>query len=76
MIVRVILFALLIYFLYRFIFHFLIPVSKVTREMKSKMNEFQNRMQQQGFQTQPQQPAKETAPPKKAGDYIDFEEVK
>lgn len=75
--IRVILFALLIYFLYRFIFHFLIPVSKVTREMKGKMKEFQNRMQQQqGFQTQPQRPAKETTSPKKAGDYIDFEEVK
>jgi Sec-independent protein translocase protein TatA len=73
--IRVILFALLIYFLYRFIFHFLVPVSKAAREMKNKMNEFQNRMQQQqGFSTRPE-PAKEAAPQKKAGDYIDFEEV-
>jgi Sec-independent protein translocase protein TatA len=64
----------LIYFLYRFIVNFLIPVGRTTREIKRKMNEFQNRMQeQQGFGPQ-QQPETEKKPAK-AGDYIDFEEV-
>ncbi len=73
--IRVLLIALLLYFLYRFVFHFLIPVSKAAREMKNKMNEFQNRMQQQqGFPQKPE-PVKES-PQQKEGDYIDFEEVK
>lgn len=72
---RVLLIALLIYFLYRFIFNFLIPVGRATREMKQKMNEFQSRMQQQqGFGPTPE-PVKES-PKKKNDDYIDFEEVK
>lgn len=73
--IRVLVIALLLYFLYRFIFHFLIPVSKTAREMKKKMNEFQSRMQQQqGFTPRPE-PVKES-PQQKKDDYIDFEEVK
>lgn len=80
MITRVLLIALLLYFLYQFIFRFLIPVSRAAREMKSKMNEFQTQMQQQqGFGPQQQQrpePIKQTTPEPKGGDYIEFEEVK
>ena len=45
--------------------------------MRSKMTEFQNRMQEQqhGFATQRPEPVKES-PKAKEGDYIDFEEVK
>lgn len=47
--------------------------------MKSKMNEFQTQMQQQqGVGTQQQRPetVKQNTPESKAGDYIEFEEVK
>ena len=77
--IRVLVIALLLYFLYQFIFRFLIPVSRAAREMKSKMNEFQTQMQQQGFGPQQQQrpePAKQNTPQPKGGDYIEFEEVK
>lgn len=78
--IRVLVIALLLYFLYQFIFRFLIPVSRAAREMKSKMNEFQTQMQQQqGFGPQQQQrpePVKQTTPEPKGGDYIEFEEVK
>lgn len=47
--------------------------------MKSKMNEFQARMQEQQQQqaaAQRPEPVKEPAATKKEGDYIEFEEVK
>lgn len=73
--IRVLVIALLLYFLYRFIFHFIIPLSRTTRDMKKKMNEFQSRMhQQQGFAQRPE-PVKES-PKQRKDDYIDFEEVK
>jgi hypothetical protein len=76
--IRVLIIALLLYFLYQFIFRFLIPVSRAAREMKSKMNEFQTQMQeQQGFSSEQRPgPAKQTTPQPKGGDYIEFEEVK
>jgi Sec-independent protein translocase protein TatA len=73
---RILLIGLGIYLLYRFVFHFIVPVSRAAGTMKKRMNEFQQQMNQraQEFQqkTQPQQP--QTAP--KSGDYIEFEEVK
>ena len=74
--IRVLIIALLLYFLYQFVFRFLIPVSRAAREMKSKMAEFQSNMQQQqGFGPKPE-PAKQNSPQPKGGDYIEFEEVK
>ena len=74
---RYIFLALTLYFLYRFVFHFLIPVLRVSSKMKQQVRDFQDRMQQQ--QQQPDaygQQAREESSPKKEGDYIDFEEVK
>ena len=74
---RILLIGLGLYLLYRFVFHFLLPVSRVAGDMKKRMNEFQQQMNEkaQEFQRQttPQQPA-QAAP--KNGDYIEFEEVK
>ena len=72
--IRFLLIALGIYFLYRFVFHFLVPVSKAAGEMKSKIKEFQQQMNAKEFATQPQ--ATKTEPKTKAEDYIEFEEVK
>lgn len=76
--IRVLVIALLLYFLYQFIFRFLLPVSRAAREMKSKMNGFQTHMQQQqGFGTQQQpEPGKQNTTKPKGGDYIEFEELK
>lgn len=76
--------ALAIYFLYRFIFNFIIPLYKVSKQMKGQMREFQSRMnpngqpfQEPGYQ---QQQAQQNTAGKSAssteGEYIDFEEVK
>jgi uncharacterized protein YybS (DUF2232 family) len=81
---RVILWILLAYFVYKFVFNFLLPIFKVSRQMKKQVREFQNHMHQaqDQFQQQPQQQASATqqrqaTPSKgKSSDYIDFEEVK
>lgn len=75
MTLRIIIIGLVLYFAYRFIFHFLIPVSKAAANMKQKINKFQNQVheQQNSFKnTQKTEPR----PQSKAGDYIDYEEVK
>lgn len=74
---RVLLFALLLYLLYRFVFNFLIPVLRTTRRVRRQMQEMQQQMhgyqQQQAYSKGPDVAQK---PAGRSGDYIDFEEVK
>jgi hypothetical protein len=77
--IRVLLFAIFAYFLYRFVFDFIIPIYKTTKhvkkgfkDMNKKMNE--QRDQQNGFQQNPSSNGSTKKQP--AGDYIDFEEIK
>lgn len=74
MILRILVIAIVLYFLFRFVFNFVLPVAKATRQMKNKMNEFNNRMQEQQNTSPPQTNTGKTTNPK-GGDYIDFEEV-
>lgn len=74
MILRILVIAIVLYFLFRFVFNFVLPVAKATRQMKNKMNEFNNRMQEQQNPSPPQTNTGKTTTPK-GGDYIDFEEV-
>lgn len=76
---KLILWGLFIYLLYKFIFGFVIPVSRATKDIKSKIREAQanqQRFQQEQNRTsrQEQFPKKETPPPD--AEYIDYEEVK
>ena len=79
---RFVLYLILAYILYQFIFKLVIPVYMTTRKIKKGFRDMQDRMQQQsageqkgpGFNGQSKSSA--TAPKPKAGDYIDFEEVK
>jgi hypothetical protein len=80
---RFIAYALLAYFLYRFIVNFVWPVFKVGRQMRKQVREFQRHAQQQSENysknnaaPQPEAGPSPNAPKAKAGDYIDFEEVK
>jgi hypothetical protein len=72
-------YAFLIYLAYRFIFHFIIPVYKTTRQVKKQFREMNSRMEdyvnQQRANQQPASPQPEVKK-EQAGDYIDFEEVK
>jgi len=76
---RVILYALLIWFLYNLVFRFVIPVYRTTRQIKKKFSEMHDRVQeeqqrQQGF-NQPSAAQGSSAAPG-SEDYIDFEEIK
>ncbi|MEO7210713.1 MAG: DUF4834 family protein [Chitinophagaceae bacterium] len=70
------------YFLYKFIFNFLLPVSKSASQIKDNMREMQRQQEENMRGGQPanastQSNFQEEKPlPEKEGDYIDFEEVK
>ena len=74
---KILFFAFLLYLLYRLVFHFILPIYRTTRQVKKSFREMNERMhrQNQGFQ---QQSTPSPAPGKenKAGEYIDFEEMK
>jgi hypothetical protein len=74
----------IIYILYKFIFDFIIPVYRTSKQMKGKMQEMQTRMRQQQeefnrnaqAQSRPQSQSTQSSPAAKGGEYIDYEEVK
>lgn len=74
---KYILLGFTIYFAYRFLFDFLIPVVRTTRQVKKQFDAV--REQQQGFQQQTGQ--KKTEPTKAqsvkttSDDYLEFEEI-
>ena len=80
---KYVLIALGLYILYQFLFKLVIPVFIATRKIKKGFREMQSRMQEQ-MQQQQQQQSGYTQQPEasqpdskyKAGDYIEFEEVK
>jgi hypothetical protein len=80
MVFRYLLYAFLLYLLYRLVFHFIIPVYKTTRQVKKQFRGMHGRMQD--YMNQQQQAQQQSSVQKqetgkgKAGDYIDFEEVK
>jgi hypothetical protein len=77
---RYIFWFLTIYFLYRLVFNFIIPVWRVSRQMKGQVRDFQDRMSAQNEAAPTSSPNTAQPQPKpateKKGDYIDFEEVK
>jgi len=69
-----------IYLLYKFIFEFIIPVYRTTKQVQRKMSDMQQRMQQteesQVNSRQYTNTQSSTAPKRTAHeDYIDYEEV-
>jgi hypothetical protein len=79
---KYVLYALLIWFLYQFIFKLVIPVYKASRKIKKGFGEMQEKMNEQFRQQQQQQAyspsgtADSKSPKPSASDYIEFEEVK
>lgn len=75
---KYVLLAIGLYVLYQFIFKLVIPVWRASRKIKQGFREMQSRMQEQMQQQQAaqqqQSPARE--PKHKAGDYIEFEDVR
>ena len=77
---KLIFWGILIYLLYKLVVNFIIPVSRATRQVKSKIRQAQEQhrfqeQQQQQYARQQEQAKQQESP---AGDkeYIDFEEVK
>lgn len=82
MLLKIILWGIVIYYLYKFVFGVVLPVSKTAGEMKQKMNEMQKaqeqflkQQQQKQEQFQQQQQAAQEKQKSKNGDYIEFEEI-
>lgn len=85
---KVLFWCLAIYFLYRFIFGLVIPVSRTASQLKKKMAEMQAEQayqQQEAFQTRQNQAQQKQTTGSGNGtftnkaskdDYLDFEEVK
>ncbi len=76
---KIILFALLAWFLYKLVFRVIIPVYKTTKQVKNQFSEMRAKMeehqrQQEGYSNPP--PPPKQAVKKRANDYIDFEEIK
>jgi sortase (surface protein transpeptidase) len=66
----------LLYLLYKLVFDFIIPVYQTTKHVKKKMNEMQEKLQEQ--QKEYNNRTASTSQEKKSFDdeYIDYEEVK
>jgi hypothetical protein len=74
MLLRAILYGLLIYVIYKVVFDLIIPVYKTTQKIKKGFRNMHGQMDQQ--QPPRQSASAKPAKKEKAGDYIDFEEVK
>jgi hypothetical protein len=79
-VVKYVLYAFLAYLFFMFIFRLVIPVYRASRQIKKGFREMHSRMEEQmKQQQQAQEPQAQPAKPDtkyKAGDYIDFEDVK
>jgi len=75
MILRFLFYAFLIYLGFRLLFNFILPVYRTTKQVKKGFRDMHERMNQAAGQQQQAKPQKAEEKPK-AGEYIDFEEVK
>jgi hypothetical protein len=73
----VIIWAIVAYCVYKIVFRFLIPLIIVSRRMKRQVREFQRQANSQ-FNNYQKDNVEEPkpGPTQKAGEYIDFEEIK
>ncbi|MBI1344342.1 MAG: hypothetical protein GC171_15585 [Terrimonas sp.] len=74
---RYLLYGILIYFLLRLIFNFIIPVYKTTVKVKEQFRDLQQKANEQNPPPQNKGAGKgSTEPSQKVGEYIDFEDIK
>jgi len=67
--IRLIIELVVLYLLYKFVFHLIIPVYRATKQMKDKIEEAgRNRMESSA-------PEKNESPKPSTKDYIDYEEI-
>ena len=75
MMLRFILYAFLLYMLYKLVFDFLIPVVSTTRRIRKQFDHAREQMEQQQAQARQQTERPENVT-QDMGEYIDFEEIK
>jgi hypothetical protein len=74
---KILFYGFLIYLLYQFVFNFIIPVHRTTKQVKKGFREMHEKMNEQAKQQQHSAQASSTDPSKNSlGEYIDFEEIK
>jgi hypothetical protein len=78
---RILLYALLIWFLYNLVFRFIIPIYRTSREVKKKFREMQSQMQDSvnannSHTSEPPQQTQKTPNRASKKDYLDFEEIR
>lgn len=79
MLFKYILLGIFLYFMFRFLFDFIIPVVRTTKQVKKQFDavrEQQQQFYQQHQHSQPSQPSTKSASSIDQDDYIEFEEVK
>jgi hypothetical protein len=78
MMLRILIYGFLAFLAIRFVFGFLIPVVRTTRQVRRQFDEVRNRMQEQMQETYPSSAPrqKSAAPTPTEGDYIEFEEIR
>lgn len=69
--IRIILFAIVVYMIVKFVRRFLMPIMKITRMTHNHMNDMRQKMEQMEQQQNNQHQSRRVD-----GDYIDYEEVK
>ena len=81
--IKLIFYGLVVYFLYKLVFEFIIPVSKASNQMREKLQQMQEQQrfqqEQSRSQAQTQAKAEPVSGSKSASsdkDYIEFEEIK
>jgi len=74
--IRLIVWGIVIYLIYKFVFELLVPVTKATSQMKDKIQEMQEQQQKMKQQQEQQNSQKKDKSPVDKGDYIDYEEIK
>ena len=77
-ILRFLFYAFLIYLGFKLVFDLIIPVYRTTRKLKKGFREMQQKMNQhtEQYNQQNTPPQVKETEKSKAGDYIDFEEIK
>ena len=75
--IRIIVWAIVAYCIYKIVFDFLVPLFRVSKRMRRQVREFQRQANGE-FQNYQKDNIKsdQAKPAQKAGEYIDFEEIK
>jgi uncharacterized membrane protein (DUF106 family) len=69
--VRIILFAIVVYMVYKFVRRFLMPIMKMTRMTQNHLNDMRQKMEHMEQKQNNHQSSRRVD-----GDYIDYEEIK